>query len=314
MDTPVSLGIDAAEYVLPACRHPVEDWEALSGKPPGFAGQVRSSGAAWFHREHERDITKLAGDAVARLAERHRIALAEVDLIIHFHTLQSSVPPAPGSLPDAIRRRFGMTRATGFSVAQQNCVSFAASVRLFRALLARHSTLQSCLLVGADKLSNELYRTIEDVGLQSDGACAALLVRNPSRHRLLGVAMHTAAQYHAGAGDPMLVRELNRQYFLITQKVIRRAATESGLELDRFRLLLPHNVNRTGWSATAGFLRRPADWVFTDNIAEKGHLFACDGLVNLVDAQRAGLLQPGDPYLMYSMGFGGCFGALALEA
>jgi 3-oxoacyl-[acyl-carrier-protein] synthase III len=313
MNAPAQLGIEAADYVLPRTRYGAEQWGQLFDKPD-LVERLHANGARFFYREHERDIVTLAGDAVARLVERHQIDVSQVDLIIHFHTLQASVPPDSESLPESIRRKFGLKRATCFSLAQQNCVSFAASIRIFRAMLERHPQLQSCLLIGSDKLPNDLYRTIEDVGLQSDGACAALLVRNGQRNRVLGIAMHTSAQYHAGAGDPQMVRELNREYYMLTQRVIRRAATEAGRPLDQFRLLLPHNVNHRGWTATAGFLRRPVDWIFTDNIASKGHVFGCDGLINLTDAKAAGRIQDGDPYLMYSMGFGGCFGAIAFEA
>jgi 3-oxoacyl-[acyl-carrier-protein] synthase-3 len=111
----------------------------------------------------------------------------------------------------------------------------------------------------------------------------------------------------------VLAQRLNQAYYLTTVKLLKRLLTESGIRVSDVVRLLPHNMNHPGWRSICGMLRLPETRLFTTNISRKGHVYGCDAIINLVDLEQDEGAQPG-PIVVYSMGYGACFGALLLDA
>ncbi|MFX5730446.1 hypothetical protein ABTE38_19525, partial [Acinetobacter baumannii] len=81
-----------------------------------------------------------------RLLDTARVHPSDVGAIVHVHTQQFSVPPAPRSLPHEVAAQFGIEPLWLGSVAQLNCVSVAAGIETVRALMRRHPQLDAALV------------------------------------------------------------------------------------------------------------------------------------------------------------------------
>ena len=86
--------------------------------------------------------------------------------------------------------------------------------------------------------------------------------------------------------------------------MISQALDQAGLALADLALILPHNVNLVTWQRMCRLLGFPVERVLLDNIAGNGHVFCADAFLNYQTARERGLLQPGDRYLVATVGAG----------
>lgn len=306
----LGLGITATAYALPTKREALEQWGEAAEQPQAVIDLLRANGM-----DSVLNAAGVASEgwaiAAARAAvDKSGLDLEQIRLIVYFHTLKSSVPHDGETIITKLRRALGLNRALGFSLAQQNCVSYLAALHTVSRLLQAHPYIDHALLVGADVIDAPQYRPIDVVGLQSDGGAAALVSRAAVGNRLLGTAFVTFGEHYRGVhSGPEMTERLNQMYYLVTHKLICRLLHENGFKVEDVKLLLPHNVNLPGWKRILANLRMSEDRLYFANIPRLGHVFGCDGVINLQDAEAAGRLRKGDLYIVYSMGFGGCFGA-----
>jgi 3-oxoacyl-[acyl-carrier-protein] synthase-3 len=114
-------------------------------------------------------------------------------------------------------------------------------------------------------------------------------------------------------GDP--VGRFQREYRPALAEVIRQAVTRAGITLDDLRLILPHNVNIVTWQRLALLLKYPLDQIVLENVPTTGHVFCSDAFANYLTAREQDRLQPGDRYLIATVGagHGATFAAMVFE-
>ncbi len=305
-----ALGIVAPSYAVAGVVDTVRAWANAHAKPRELAERMSSNGLHRFFRaDEEESIASLCVRAARETLQRARCEPDSIELIVYFHTLHDSILPAPDSICGVLRHELGLRRARGFSVSQQQCVSFLAALRVVAGLMT-HSALRRVLIVGADKATHEPSRNIEDVGIQSDGACAALIERDVLENTFLGARFQTFGEHYEGmASSAERTAELNRIYYVTTFRLIAQLIEDSGVKRSDIKKILPHNVNAPGWQRIVRALGLDTETLFDDNIAAKGHIYGCDGIVNLRDCEDAGQLDSGQFFVIFSMGYGGTFGA-----
>jgi 3-oxoacyl-[acyl-carrier-protein] synthase-3 len=309
MSSAVSLGLTGASYYLPGTAVSLDEWPEMARKGEGLAEALRRNGLRSYHRAVGEKLCDMCIKSVGQTLQATSCDPDSIDLLVYFHTLQTSILAPPTSVVRVISQEFGLHRAVGFSISQQNCVSFLASLRLIRNLMHVRPQIRKAIVFGADITRNERLRNIEEVGIQSDGTYSVLVERDQPRNRLLHMAFRTFGEYYAGIrSDQRLGDELNQMYYLSTYRLIARVIDESGLKRDQIARLLPHNVNLPGWNRLARALKLCKEALFSDNIPIKGHLYGGDGIVNLHDCEQIPLLKPDDPFIIFSMGYGGTFG------
>ena len=303
------VAIEAAAYYLPSKVVSIEDWAAITGRPAGLVETLKQNQVLRYHDAEGQSPEDMISEAVAQLAAQTDLRAPEVDLIIYVHTMPLSAPPAPRSIFGALFARFNFQRAVCFSVAQQNCVSFLASLRIIRAMMTADPTLKRVLIVGGDSLPFASQRTIEDNGVHSDGAAAALVLRDGQRNRLVSIETKMDGRFFRGVLNDEEV-EHNQRYYWTMISVIRSAIRKSGRTVGGISRILPHNLNLPGWKKVLGVLEIDESRLFASNIPSKGHVFSCDGMINLADCET---LNAGEHYAVYSNGFSGCFGCGVFE-
>jgi 3-oxoacyl-[acyl-carrier-protein] synthase-3 len=208
----------------------------------------------------------------------------------------------------------GLSNAVVFTLTQHACASGLLAVRLAGELLDADGDPDALalVLVGEKVFSPEL-EMIPESTVMGESTAACLVTSGGQRDRLLGYATRTLGRYCDGfppfALDPGFLKDHND----LLAGVMGDACREAGVGIGDLALILPHNVNRLSWSWTCRLLDVPLERVFLDNIPVTGHCFAADPFVNHVHARAAGRLNPGDLYLMASVGLGATFSAAVLR-
>lgn len=310
---PVQMGIAAAAYHFPG---ELQDIEACAGQhnwPDARVQAIIRSGCRHFHAAPDIGEVELAERAMARLFDETGLKPADVGAVIHVHTQLFSVPAAPRSLPLELVSHFGLRPLWAGSVNQLNCSSNAAAIQLAGALMASHSELRHAIIVSVDRVYGERFRLRQMSGIQSDGAACLLVSRDCGRNRIGALALRNYGKWHQGSDTNAAVeRDMINLEWHYTRKVMQQAVADSGVALEDYGCLLPHNSDHKGWISICKALDIPLDRLRADNILLKGHACCSDLAVNLADIGLAEV-DAGRHLLSVTQSNSGAFSALTLH-
>jgi 3-oxoacyl-[acyl-carrier-protein] synthase III len=306
--------LDEVAAYLPPTRVPVEEICDRVGAAPGQARLLRR-----FHGldqvlrapdEGPADLLALAAGRLRRLRGR----ADRVRYVVHARTMHA-VAPYPISLVQQVCGRLGLEHAAAFTVTQHSCASGLLAIALAGELLADTDDGSALALVlTGEKAFTASAEMVPGAAVTGECAAACLVRAAGPGDRLLGYASHTRGRYHDIMRlPPELGAGFQRDYVPEVARVLHAAADRAGLALQEIALILPHNVNRSSWLRLCQLTGYPADRVFLRNVSRTGHCFCADPFVNYRSACDLGLLQPGDRYLMASVGLGATFAAMVFE-
>jgi 3-oxoacyl-[acyl-carrier-protein] synthase-3 len=306
---------------------------AESGLLAGSVATLESFGFAKARIASNESHVEMAIRAAQSVLDETETDPGDVGLVLYAGALASSsvapcMPPPPGSVlhlesvPELFRYpasilqdRLGLDGAVVAGVNQQACASMFSAIQFGRASLIADPALDTVLCVASDRLPDGVARDIV-FNVVSDGACAVLLRRDTSMNRVLAIHHVTKPMlFGAGAGDADggADAEVVSAYFPTAVRVIEDAVRKAGLSLDDIDWVIPHNVSLRSWEILLGMLGMPMRKLFSANIARVGHTISADNLMNLRDAQDAGLLRRGDHLLLFTFGFGLNWSCMILE-
>lgn len=303
-----AFGIAAGASYLPSERRGLDDWAARVGAPArALLPSMRANGLAHYHVAPAMNIEDLCAAAVEKLfAGQPAGAAREIGLVLYCHTNTTSVMAPPASLPATLIRRFGMTRATGHSVSQQNCASIVCALRLLRTLMWRHPHLNDVLIVSGDKVFGEASRNVSNYAIQSDGALALWIRRDAPLNRVGHIAYSIDGRYYRGsAKGPELASRYGLNYAFAAHRVISQVIERSGWQAEDVDAVLPMNANLTAFSKVIELLGLSMDKLHSRNIGAIGHIFCCDPFLNFLDRfADAGRVRSGNAILFASASSG----------
>lgn len=307
------IGIEAAAYVLPGDPIDVRDWARTNPADPERLEAIIDSGSRCFHAAAAGTEVDLAAAAVERLIAQGVLAPAEVDAIVHVHTMAMCIPAMPRSLPLELATRFGMSPAWCGSISQLSCVSLAAGLRTVDALLRSDARSGTALIVSADRLYDERSRLRQSSGIQSDGAGCLLVRRNSRANRVGAVAIHSHARWY-GSADRLdhIANEMISLEWKFTRDVVDAACSASGQPASAFAQFLPQNFKQRGFERLCQAIGLPAGRLFDRNVAPYGHACCSDLAINLADAGLA-TLRGGGAVLVGLHSNVGAYAALTLH-
>ncbi|KQP41151.1 hypothetical protein ASF44_30380 [Pseudorhodoferax sp. Leaf274] len=258
-------------------------------------------------------VLALAARAVRQLLENSGLVASDVDAVLFCHTNPTSVLAAPASIPSELKRQFGLKRAVGFSISQQNCASIVCALQLLRSLFWRNPAWQNVLIVSADKSFLESWRGLGTYAIQSDGALALWVRRGHGHNRVHHIVTRTESIYYQGAAkSAQLGQRLAMNYPVIAHGLIERVVRESGWSMEQVGAVLPMNANLSALQRVIELLGIPPDRMFTRNVGAVGHVFACDPFINFIDRFAATAEKSADKAVLYFSSSSGSFAGLSI--
>ncbi len=235
--------------------------------------------------------------------------------LIHAHT-GAVVGSFGQSIPTILARRLQCGPTMVFGTCQNNCVSVLSAIDLAENILANEDDDARVLIVVGENARNTEIRLIPNVAIVGDAACAALVSRNGSSDRLLGLAVHVHSGFSEGiwlSSTSTASRLYEAQFQTWLSDVIADALGKARIQLHQVSWLLPHNVNVWMWRKAAQFLEFPIERVFLENTRQFAHCLGADMLLNMESLMNTHRVGKGDYYLMVTAGVGGVFGAALFQ-
>lgn len=309
------FGIAAGAYFLPPERRCLEDWAAAAGPAAAeLIPSMKANGLAHYHVAPGVSVETLCQAAVQRLLDTSGRNAGDIDQVIFCHTNATSVMAAPASIPAALIKRFGMGRAIGYSVSQQNCASIVCALQLLRTLMWRHPRLRNVLIVSADKVFGERTRNVSNYAIQSDGALALWISRDAPLNRIGPIASHIDGRYYRGAAKgEALTRRFALNYALLAHRVIAQVIRQTGWSTAQVDAVLPMNANLSAFSRVVELLGVPASKLHAQNIGLLGHLFCCDPFLNFLDRFSDAANVSSGNAILFASSSSGVFAAVAID-
>ncbi|MPZ22101.1 MAG: beta-ketoacyl-ACP synthase III [Dehalococcoidia bacterium] len=273
----------------------------------------------------EESVATMAIEAGKRAIERARIDPAEIDLVILATLTDARLLPSTAAY---VQEGVGARRAGAFDL-DCACTGFIAGLGVAAQFIAT-GAMQKILVIGADAVSRILDWT--DRGtcvLFGDGAGAVVVEAGDEGIPLsLYLRNDGSAANALTVPSPMGVRSelpANRE-FVITMDgpaifrfaveamvdAAREVCDRSGIALDDFDLVIPHQANLRIIQAAARALKVPMDKVYT-NVERYGNTSGGSIPLALAEAVDAGRIKKGDRILLVGFGAGMSWGALTLE-
>lgn len=195
-----------------------------------------------------------------------------------------------------------------------NCAATLNAFEMAQVMLRNYDSNAKAIIVVGERAFTPTVQLIPNTSITGDAAAAVLVSKNGARDRLINMHIQTAGKYHRGIWmSAEESRDFERTYVPLLCQTIQKAISKAGITLGDVKIILPHNVNRISWDKTARALQVSTEKIYLKNISQYGHCFGADILINYLDAKKDALIQPGDYYLMATVGLGASFAAAVFQ-
>jgi 3-oxoacyl-[acyl-carrier-protein] synthase-3 len=246
------------------------------------------------YRADQRSVPELAVAAARPVVDG--LAGSSVDMLVYCTDTPSDHPITRQMWQ--VQRDIGLIDTPSMAVSGGGCSNLGTGVQVARAVLATEG-LATVLLVTADRVAGPSGRYLtHGATVLSDSAAACVLTAGPiaDGFRILGMSTEVRADIDATANQLVRGRA-------IMQKIGRglgRASAESGVQPAECRYLLTGNFGRTSRTFLTIAARCTAEQGYWPWVADMGHCFSADILVNLSTLMERSEIDPADRLLLLS--------------
>ncbi|MFI6172152.1 hypothetical protein ACIBCN_35615 [Nocardia sp. NPDC051052] len=236
-----------------------------------------------------RDRTELAVASARRTLSMTGCAGGDVDAVVLCAAEFPSGVDCHARYCRKVLEALDLGNAFVIGVTLGRCNTLLSAVHLADRLVASR-TYDCVLVIASDRITDEEQR-FQQFALFSDGAASCLVTSRPGDLAIIATAsaLDLAALDATGPFSGRLGRT--------TADTITR---RSGVRPDEVAAVLPANVFMPIVRMSEGRSGFRPDQLYLRNIADRGHCFSADPLVNLVDRQRANGVRPGEYLLLTS--------------
>ncbi len=286
-------------------------------------------GLKWVRVCRDRQPYDLAREAATRALEQARIVGRDVDLVIDFVTL----PGKDGqylSFAQKLSVDLGAESSLNLSYRVGGCGGLHLAFKNALALMQADDSLRTALLVTADS-PPEGSRSLLPITIQGDAGSAVVLTRGDGPGPVIkGTEVMTLshlydtitiARSHDGMDsmaihvDPVRIEnELMPIYYLNFFRLIGRLLDRFSLRLSDIDHIVYSNISGTDRSGFVKSLGLPDEKVLSTGMAQFGHTFASDLVINYAEFFRDRTLQPGQWVMFASAGIGFTWGVTLARA
>ncbi len=280
----------------------------------------------------QEDTSQLAAIAAQEAIKMAGISPEALDMIVLGTATSDRQFPSAACLA---QKHLGATKAVAFDVAA-GCSGFIYAMYIANNAIAV-GNCRNVLVIGAERLSS--VANWEDRGtciLLGDGAGAVILTQSTNNGGILSThlasdgnswdLLYSCDRQLDGSPLPEILNEvqLGPSYLIMYgNKLFKKAVScmasiatlameHNGLSADDIKLMIPHQANMRIIRAAADKLSIPMDKVYT-NIDRYGNTSSASIPIALDEANREGLLEPGDNVLLVAFGAGLTWGASIIK-
>ncbi|GLK99161.1 3-oxoacyl-[acyl-carrier-protein] synthase III C-terminal domain-containing protein [Dactylosporangium matsuzakiense] len=196
------------------------------------------------------------------------------------------------------QRDMGLVDTPAVLVSGGGCGNLGAGLKVARAVMSAER-LDTVLFVTADRVPGPTGRLLEHgTTVLSDSAAACALTVRPiaAGVRLLG--MSTEVRSDVGSSVNQLA--MGRTIMHKVGRALQRVSAESGVRPAECRYFLTGNFGRTSRDFLTTAARCTPEQAYGPWVADLGHCFSADILINLATLMERGELARGDRLLMLS--------------
>lgn len=253
----------------------------------------------------------------------------DIGLIIDFSTIPSESRPYL-SLAQKISADLNIDESLNFGFKVGGCAGLHLALKNASALMQADEDLHHALLVTADRAPAG-SRTLYPVTIQGDAAGAVIVSRSTAQgptvlanevitvghlHDVITIA-HTEGQRGKmiiEVDSARLEAEVMPTYYLNFHRLVHRVVDRAGLTLANIDHYIYANISRPDRDGFIRSLNIPAEKAPHTRLADYGHTFAADLVINYSDLRREGRIRPGQILLFASAGIGFSWGVSLARA
>jgi 3-oxoacyl-[acyl-carrier-protein] synthase III len=284
----------------------------------------------------DKQLYELVLEAASKAIGEARITARDINLILDYSTWSSenwSSESSPGlSFAHKLSADLGAEAAMILSFKVGGCAGLHVAIKTALGWMAMDESIQTVLLVAGDAAPPG-NRSLLPITLHGDASSAVILRRegaptlSTQEPLILGVEVMTLGHLqHAitmvrtnGHADIVvdglcMERDVMPVYFLNMLLVVNKALAACSLSLNDIDHFIYSNISRRDREGFCKLVGRPKGSLPPTPMAEYGHTFASDLVINYVNMRRDGLIRPGQLLLFASAGIGFTWGVTIARA
>ena len=274
----------------------------------------------------ENKLYDLVREAASKAIAEAGIKGRDINLILDYSTWSSDSSQGL-SFAHKLSADLGAETAMILSFKVGGCAGLHVAIKTALGWMSTDESVQTVLLVTGDA-APEGNRSLLPITMHGDAGSAVVLRRDGRKGpSLLSVQAMTVGHLQNAItmartnGHPDIVidalcmeQEVRPVYFLNMLAVINQALAAASLSLKDIDHFIYSNLSRRDREGFCKMVGLPKGGLPPTPMAEYGHTFASDLVINYVNMRREGLIHPGQLLLFASAGIGFTWGATIARA
>jgi 3-oxoacyl-[acyl-carrier-protein] synthase III len=279
----------------------------------------------------DKQLYDLVLEAASKAIAEAGITARDINLILDYSTW--STESSPGlSFAHKLSADLGAESSMILSFKVGGCAGLHVAIKTALGWMTTDESIQTVLLVAGDA-APQGNRSLLPITMHGDASSAVILRRQGTQSLstqgplLLGVEVMTLGHLQNAItmvrtnGHVDIVvdalcmeREVMPVYFLNMLRVVNKALAASSLSLNDINHFIYSNISLRDREGFRRMLGLPKGSLPATPMAEYGHTFASDLVINYVNMRRDGLISPGQLLLFASAGIGFTWGVTLARA
>ncbi|HEY6339200.1 MAG TPA: 3-oxoacyl-[acyl-carrier-protein] synthase III C-terminal domain-containing protein [Candidatus Sulfotelmatobacter sp.] len=274
----------------------------------------------------DKKLYDLILEAASKAIAEAGITARDINLILDYSTLSSESSQGL-SFAHQLSADLGAETAMILSFKAGGCAALHVAIKTALGWMTTDESIQTVLLVTGDAAPPG-NRSLLPITMHGDASSAVILRRQATEGpSLLGVEAMTLGHLHNAIAlvrtnghldimvDALCIeREVMPIYFLNMLLVVNKALAASSLSLTDIDHFIYSNISLRDREGFRKMLGLPRGSLPPTPMAEYGHTFASDLVINYVNMRREGLIRPGQLLLFASAGVGFTWGVTLARA
>ena len=274
----------------------------------------------------DKQLYDLILEAASKAIAEAGIAARDINLILDYSTLSSESSQGL-SFAHKLSNDLGAETAMILSFKAGGCAALHVAIKTALGWMSTDESIQTVLLVTADA-APQGNRSLLPITMHGDASSAVILRRDGTEGpSLLAVEAMTLGHLHNAIAlvrtngrldiivDALCIeREVTPIYFYNMLLLVNKALAASCLSLQDIDHFIYSNISQRDREGFRKMLGLPKGSLPPTPMAEYGHTFASDLVINYVHMRRDGLIRPGQLLLFASAGIGFTWGVTIARA